>query len=308
MSNLITGVLPALVTPLDEQGNVKTELAKPLIDMYAKQEADGVYMLGWTGEGEHLSVEQRKLWAEAVLEAAKDVMPVFVHVGYNQNLDDSVELAAHAEANGAYAVASVGISAEATFEENVAYFKRISEAAPNTPFYIYWIASGSTLTGGRNISPDFFLKAMEDVPTFKGIKFTDIDFYTLERFKKYQPDVNILTGADELAVCSMLMGADGNIGALQAITCYHHKMMYNKIMEGDYIAAKELQFRANEVAEVYKKSYVQNLPAIKLVLDKVYGIPVGICSPHGPFAGHVISPEAEKELIDVFKKNILVAE
>lgn len=308
MANLITGVLPAFVTPLDENGNVKTELAKPLIDMYEKQQADGVYMLGWTGEGEHLSVEQRKLWAEAVLEAAKDKLPVFVHVGYNANLDDSVELAAHAEAHGAYAVASVGISAKATFGENVAYFKRISDAAPNTPFYIYWIASGSTLTGGKYIAPDVFLKEMEAVPTFKGIKFTDIDFYTLERFKKYQSDLNILTGADELAVCSMLMGADGNIGTLQAITCYHHKMMYQKIMEGDYLAAKDLQFRANEVAEFYKKPHVKNLPAIKLILDRVYGIPVGTCSPNGPFAEHEISAEDEKELIEIFKKNILIAE
>lgn len=308
MTKLITGVLPALVTPLDENGNVKTELAKPLIDMYKKQQADGVYMLGWTGEGEHLSVEKRKLWAEAVLEAGKDQMPIFVHVGYNENLDDSIELAAHAEKHGAYAVASVGISAKATLEENVAYFKRISEAAPNTPFYIYWIASGSTLTGGKDIAPDELLKAMEAVPTFKGIKFTDINFYTLERFKKYNPELNILTGADELAVCSKLMGADGNIGALQAITCYHHKMMYNKMVEGDYQAAKELQYRANEVAEVYKRPNVQNLPAIKLVLDKVYGIPVGICSPNGPFAGHKISAEAEEYLLKVFKENILVAE
>lgn len=301
----ITGVLPALVTPLDENGEVKTELAGALADLYVKQKADGLYMLGWTGEGEHLSVEKRKKWAEAVLAAAKEKLPIFVHVGYNENQDDSVELAAHAAKHGAYAVASVGLSEKATLEENVAYFKRISEAAPNIPFYIYWVASGKTLTGGQDIAPDELLKAMEAVPTFRGIKFTDNNFYILERFKKYRPDLNILTGADELSVCSKLMGADGNIGALQAVTCYHHKLIFQKMVEGDYDKARELQYRANEVAEAYNRSAVKNLPGIKLLLDRIYGIPVGICSPEGPFAGHVIAKEEEEKLVEIFRKNII---
>lgn len=303
---LITGVLPALVTPLDKEGNVKTELAENLIDLYVEQEADGLYMLGWTGEGEPLSVEKRKQWAEAVLPAAKGKLPVFVHVGYNKNQDDSVELAAHAAKWGAYAVASVGLSEEASLEENVAYFKRISEAAPDIPFYIYWVASGKTLTGGADIAPDELLKAMEAVSTFRGIKFTDNNFYILERFKKYRPDLNILTGADELSVCSKLMGADGNIGALQAVTCYHHKMIFKKMLEGDYDGAHALQYRANEVAEAYNRRTVKNLPGIKLLLERIYGIPVGYCAPNGPFAKHVIEEAAAQQLVEIFQKNILV--
>lgn len=307
MEKLLTGVLPALVTPLDEEGNVKAELAGAFVNLYLQQKADGLYMLGWTGEGAHLPVEKRKIWAEAVLAEGRDKLPVFVHVGYNENLDDSVELAAHAEQCGAYAVASVGISEKATLEDNVAYFKRIAKAAPNTPFYIYWVASGKTLTGGRPVNPDELLIAMEAVPTFRGIKFTDNNFYILERFKKYRPDLNILTGADELAICSQIMGADGNIGALQAVTCYHHKLIFWKILEGDYKAAKELQYRANEVAEVYNRAEVGNLPGIKLILDRVYQVPVGICSLDGPFAGHKIPKQAAEHLIDVFRKNIVTA-
>lgn len=308
MTECLTGVLPALVTPLNREGNVKTELAKPLIDMYVKQGADGLYMLGWTGEGADLCVEKRKIWAQAVLEAGKNRLPIFVHVGYNENLDDSVELAAHAGACGAYAVASVGISEKASLAENVDYFKRIAGAAPNTPFYIYWVAGGGTLTAGKNVAPDELLKAMEAVPTFRGIKFTDNNFYILERFKKYRPDLNILTGADELAVCSQIMGADGNIGALQAVTCYHHKQIFNHVLAGDYEGARKLQYRANEVAEAYSRAEIGNLPGIKLLLERIYGIPAGYCSPEGPFAGREVSAEAAGRLVEVFRKNIILAE
>lgn len=305
-NKLITGVLPALVTPLDHEGNVKTELAPVLIDMYAKQQADGLYMLGWTGEGQHLSVAKRKQWAEAVLKAAGNTFPIFVHVGYNENLQDSVELAAHAAEHGAYAVASVGISEKATLQDNVDYFKRISAAAPNVPFYIYWVANGKTLTGGKDIEPALLLKAMEEVPTFRGIKFTDNNFYFLERFKKHRPDLNILTGADELAVCSQLMGADGNIGALQAVTCYHHKMIMEKMNAGHHEEARQLQYLANEVTEAYSKAKIGNLPGIKLLLEEIYHIPVGYCSPEGPFAGIHHTAETAHELIETFKKNILI--
>lgn len=305
--SLLKGVLPALLTPLDKDGRVKTELAGAMLDFYKAQGADGLYMLGWTGEGACLPKEKRMQWAEAILEASDGTMPILVHVGYNENLDDSVELAAHAAAHGAYAVSSVGISRAATLQDNINYFRRISEAAPNTPFFIYWVDSGRTLTGDRFISPVEILEAMKDVPTFRGIKFTDTNFYILERFKKHASKLNILTGADELAYCSRQMGADGNIGALQAVTCYHYKEMMRYLENGDYAKARELQYRANEVSETYADSRIGNLPGIKLLMKEIYGIDVGYCSLDGPFAGHEIAKEDADRLVEVFKKNIITA-
>lgn len=308
LMDLMKGVLPALLTPLDKNGNVKTELASTMISFYKKQEADGLYMLGWTGEGAHLEKEKRMQWTEAVLEASEGLLPVFVHVGYNQNLDDSIELAAHAAAHGAYAVSSVGISREASFQDNIDYFCRISEAAPDTPFFIYWVDSGRTLTGDKAISPLEFLEAMKAVPTFQGIKFTDTNFYILERFKKHAPELNILTGADELAYCSKQMGADGNIGALQAVTCYHYKEMMRCLERGEYAEARKLQYQANEVSETYGNSRIGSLPGIKLLMKEIYGIDVGYCSPAGPFAGHEIEKKDAEYLVEVFRKNIRMKE
>ncbi len=307
MTKLISGVLPALITPLDKDGKVLVDSAELLIDFYLKEKADGLYMLGWTGEGMFLTVQQRKTWAEAVLKANRNRMPIFVHVGYNDNLDDSVELARHAEEHGAYAVASVGISPKATFAENIAYFKRISEAAPNTPFYIYWVSNGDSLIGGQRIDPDELLEAMKAVPTFKGIKFTDNNFYILERFKKYNPDINILTGADNLVICSDFMGADGNIGALQAITCYHNKVILQKMHEGNFKEARELQYRANEIAEAYSIREMGTLPGIKLVMEKVFNIPAGYCSSTSPYLPKVEDEAVTEKFLEVYRKNVLLA-
>ena len=305
MSKLITGVLPALITPMDEHGNILVDSAKPLIDWYEKEKADGLYMLGWTGEGMYLSVQQRKTWAEAVLKANNNRMPIFVHVGYNENLDDSVELARHAEEHGAYAVASVGISPRSTLADNVAYFKRISEAAPKTPFYIYWTSNGEMLTGGERVDPEELLEAMKAVPTFKGIKFTDNNFYILERFKKYNPHINILTGADNLVICSDIMGADGNIGALQAITCYDFKVLLEKMKEGNYKEAREIQYRTNEIAEAYSVRNIGTIPGIKIVMERVYNIPAGYCSPTSPYLPKVTDEALIESYLKVYRDNII---
>ena len=303
---MINGAMPALVTPQDIDGGIRTELAESLIDLYTKQGAEAVYMLGWTGEGWALDVEKRKTWAEAVLKAAENKIKVIVHVGYNKNLDDSVELARHAAELGAYAVSSVGISREASLQENIDYFKKISEAAPNIPFYIYWVDHGRTLTNGREMSPSELLSDMKEVPTFSGIKFTDTDFFTLERMKKHAPQINIVTGADEMAFQSQLSGADGNIGALQAITCYHHRQIFELVKEGKVTEAHELQVRANDLSEVLGESKYGKLPCIKGLMKRIYGIDVGYCSPTGPYANIIVPDDELDNLEKVFRDNILI--
>lgn len=300
----LTGVLPALITPLDEKRNVITGEADALIDFYLEQGADGLYMLGWTGEGAYLTPDRRKIWTEAVLKANRGRLPVVVHVGYNRNLDDSVDLARHAAEHGASAVASVGISEQASLQDNIRYFRRISDAAPDIPFYIYWVEGGRTLSGGKRLDPGELLEAMKAVPTFRGIKFTDNNFYILERFKKYEPDINILTGADSLAICSQLMGADGNIGALQAVTCRHYKKMMTLFENGSIREARALQYRANEIAEAYSVRGMGTLPGIKLILERVYGIHAGWCTPEIPDVGRVEDEAAAQRLIKIYRENI----
>lgn len=72
--------------------------------------------------------------------------------------------------------------------------------------------------------------------------------------------------------------------------------------------ARELQYRANEVAEAYATADIKNLPGIKLLLQEIFNIPVGYCSPNGPFKGMYYTQETSAELIETFKKNILVKE
>jgi len=303
MKERISGILAALITPFDENGNIKLELAPELVKLYQDQGAAGLYMTGFTGEGAFMDVGQRKAWAEAVLKAAEDKLPVFVHVGYCANPDDAVELAAHASRHGAFAVSSVGISSESDLDENVAYFKRISEAS-NLPFYIYWNSFAGNLNGGRRIEPEDLLDAMQAVPTFRGLKYTDSNLYFVDRMRRHQPDINILTGVDAMCLSGSLMGSDGAIGALQAITTGHMRVMWEKFHAGDITGAKELQTRNNNIYQSIDSPKRQMIPAIKAVLEGYYGIPAGYPCAASPFSR--MTDDAEiKKLLAEFEANIL---
>lgn len=278
------GIFSALLTPFDESGRVKTELAGELVDFYVKQRAKGIYLMGYTGEGMSMNVSQRKAWAKAVVPCAKGKLEAIIHVGYSKDPKTGIELAKHAGEIGADAVSSVGLSDEASLEENAAYFKAISDVS-KLPFYVYWNSFGGNLNGGIRLDPkDLVAELKRQVPTFAGFKFTDSNLYYVNRIKQYDPDVVVMTGVDQMCVAGRLMGADGAIGALQAVTCEHFSVMWDKLHEGKIKEAMELQNTANHIYEALDEPEIGGLiPGLKYLVSKYYGIDVGYVCPGAPY-------------------------
>ena len=300
----MSGIFSALLTPFDETGRIKTEMAGALVDFYVKQRANGVYLMGYTGEGMTMTPEQRMEWAAAAVPAAKGKLTAIIHVGYSRDPRVGVGLARHAGRIGADAVSSVGLSDQASLEENVAYFKAISEAS-GLPFYVYWNSYGGNLNGGIRLDPqDLVATLKREVPTFAGFKFTDSNFYYVDRIKRYDPDVVVMTGVDQMCVPARLMGADGAIGALQAVTCEHFSVMWERLEAGDVKGAMELQRRANNIYEALDVPEIGGLiPALKYVMIHHYGVDVGsVCQ--GASYRDITDPSVGERLLKLFKENI----
>ena len=98
---MFRGVMPALVTPVDDSGKIKKDVLKKLVDWHISEGVSGFYICGSTGEGLLLSVAQRKEMLEATLDAASSRVPVIDHIGA-MSLSDTIELAKHAEKAGAH--------------------------------------------------------------------------------------------------------------------------------------------------------------------------------------------------------------
>jgi dihydrodipicolinate synthase/N-acetylneuraminate lyase len=298
MIKKITGIIPALVTPFDKYGNLEKKSAEKLLEKYVDERADGLYMLGYTGEGRVMTLSERKEWTELVLSINNGRIPVIVHVGYS-NEEEALDLTRHATEAGAFGVSSVPLSNSATLQENALYFKSLAEAS-HLPFYIYWNQEIIDKETGRRATAVKLVEAMSQVTNFAGIKYTDSNFYYLERIRKYMPELNLLTGVDTMVNAGALLGADGAIGALQSVTCGHMRIMWDAYQAGNLEKAHELQIKANHLYEMLDRPDVGVIPGIKVIMEHE-GIPGLPKLPTPPLT----DPSIVKQLLEVYETNIV---
>ena len=92
---MFRGLMPAMVTPFDERGEVDLGAAEAVVERFIEAGVEGISPLGITGEFSHLTAGERKRFAEAVARIVAGRVPVVVGVGA-AGMKEMVELARHA--------------------------------------------------------------------------------------------------------------------------------------------------------------------------------------------------------------------
>lgn len=243
----ITGILPALLTAFDEEGNVNLKAMDELIEWHIAQGVSGFYVLGSTGEGLLLSEAERRTVAEAVVRRVRGRVPVIVHVGA-MTTQMACSLAAHAEAIGADATSAIPPFYYNVGPEGVKqHYLRIARAS-NLPFYIYNIPG----TTGVNVELNTVRELLAAAPTLRGMKYTSYDFYTMRKFIELEGGrLNVISGPDEMMIAAQAMGADGAIGTTENILPRLFVQAYDAFHAGDVARAQDLQAKINRVVNVF---------------------------------------------------------
>ena len=65
---MFKGLLPAMVTPFDEQGEVDLRTTEAVVERLVDAGVDGIVALGSNGEFSHLTTDERKRFAEEVVK------------------------------------------------------------------------------------------------------------------------------------------------------------------------------------------------------------------------------------------------
>jgi dihydrodipicolinate synthase/N-acetylneuraminate lyase len=131
---MFSGLMPAMVTPLGERGEVDLRAAEAVVERFIGAGVDGISPLGSVGEFSHLTADERKRFAEEVTRMVAGRVPLVIGVGA-VGTKEMVELAHHAEGVGADAVLVVSpfywkIGEEALFK----HFATVAESA-NIPVW-----------------------------------------------------------------------------------------------------------------------------------------------------------------------------
>ena len=202
------GTWPAMLTPLDEQGEPNLEQLERLTELYVEQEMDGLYVCGSTGQGPLLSAPQRRAVAECVVKTTAGRIPVMVHVGAIAT-EESVALAEHAARVGADAISSVGpIYYHTSIEETFEHYRRIG-AATALPMFVYYLSH----LNRHVIEPAEYVERLLRLPNIAGMKITDGNLHQFGLIRSCAGDrLQLFSGADELMCHAALSGACGAIG------------------------------------------------------------------------------------------------
>jgi N-acetylneuraminate lyase len=243
----LTGILPALLTAFDNEGDVNLNAMRDLIEWHITQGVSGFYILGSTGEGMLLTEEERRAVAKAVVQQVKGRVPVVVHVGAITT-QAACALAAHAEEIGADATSSVPPFYYNVGPEGVKqHYLRIARAS-SLPFYIYNIPGTTGVTVELNTVRELLALA----PTVRGLKYTAFDFYTMRKFIELEGGrLNVVSGPDEMMIAGQAMGADGAIGTTENILPRLFVQAFNAFRAGDLATAQALQAKINWVVNIF---------------------------------------------------------
>jgi 4-hydroxy-tetrahydrodipicolinate synthase len=196
----------AASTPCDKNLKFDEELYKDLLAYLKANGADGVVVLGTTGEFPSFSVSERKKIAEVAFKN-RNGLNIIVSPG-TANFPETLELSQHAEANGAD-----GLLVVPPFyykhphpDGLVRYFSMLFESV-KIPINLYHIPFAT----GVPISHEL-MHAMEKYPNLTGIKDSESDPDIYRKFVAEFPKLNMRTGTTE----NLKYALDHGMGAILA--------------------------------------------------------------------------------------------
>jgi N-acetylneuraminate lyase len=235
------GTMPALVTPFTPENRVNVTVLRELVDFFLAKHVNGFYLCGSTGEGAFMSVEERERVVETVSERVNGRVPILVHVGAAA-VSDAVQLAQHAEANGAAGFSS--ILPPVLFDPLgiVAYFETIARAAPDLPFFPY-------IFGGTRDAVAL-MRALLHIPNLGGTKYTGPNLYEMSQILGLrEANWTVFAGMDEQSLFALMFGAQANIGSTVNLLPGTFVEMHRAYESGNWPRALDLQKGINRIVQ-----------------------------------------------------------
>lgn len=275
MSVTLKGVMPALLTPFNDQLQLDTQSLRQLVRFNIAQGMDGLYVGGSTGEAFVQSIAERQEVLEIVAEEAKGKITLIAHVG-TVSTHESQQLAQAASRFGYDAVSAVTpFYYPFSFDEHCDHYRGIVDSAEGLPMVVYNIPALS----GVKLSLDQ-INTLVTLPGVGALKQTSGDLFQMEQIRRAHPDLVLYNGYDEIFASGLLAGADGGIGSTYNIMGWRYQGIVKALKEGDIATAQALQTKCNEVIDLLIKVGV--FRGLKTVLHYMGVIEVPLC--RKPFA------------------------
>ena len=235
---MITGSLPAIVTPMFDDGSLDYDSFRKLIEHHVREGSDGIVVVGTTGESPTVDVEEHSELIRFTVEVSAGRVPVIAGTGANSTAE-AIELTRFAKKVGATACLSVVPYYNKPTQEGLyQHFRAIAEAV-DLPVILYNVP-GRTVA---DMSNDTALR-LAQIPNVIGIKDAtgNIERGT-DLILRAPKDYAIYSGDDASACALILLGAHGTISVTANVAPRLMHEMCAAALAGDVKTAREINGR-----------------------------------------------------------------
>lgn len=238
--SIMRGTGVALVTPMDECGNVDHESLESLVESVIAGGVDFLVALGTTAESATLLPAEKARVVNAILKVNGGRLPVIAGIGGNNTTEVIREMKEAEWIRKCQGILSVTPFYNKPGQSGLfEHFKAIAEVAP-LPLCLYNIP-GRT---GVNLQADTLVRLAKECPRIVAVKEASGDFEQATAILRMRPEgFSALSGDDFLVLPLMAMGFDGVISVLANVCPRQCTALVNSIRKGDYPKAQKLHLQ-----------------------------------------------------------------
>ncbi|MDR2938943.1 MAG: dihydrodipicolinate synthase family protein [Clostridiales bacterium] len=265
------GIIPPIVTPFDNAGNLDEAAFRRVIEFVIDGGVHGIFPMGTTGEFYALQEDEYRRILRTAVEAAAGRVPVYA--GCNdittRGVIRLIKIAEQEKADAVSVLTPMFIAQ--TQRELYQHFKSIADST-YLPVVMYNNKPKTNVT----IEPETVAKLAE-IENIVGVKDSTGDFTNTGeylRLTRGNDNFSVLLGRDTLIYAGLCYGASGAIASCANVAPRVAADIYDKYISGDSAGALDAQFR---LAPLRIACNMGTFPAVIKEGLNMQGIQVGVC-------------------------------
>lgn len=278
---MIEGSIVALITPMDEQGEVDYDGLERLITFHLSEKTDALLVLGTTGESSTLSSEEEEEILRFTVEKVNGKVPVIAGAGTNATKKTIERVNRFAELGADQVLVITPYYNKTSDDGLLAHFTAIADRSP-VPIILYNVPSRTGMT-----IPIQVLERLAKHPKIIGIKEASGDIsYVMAVARLLNETFVLYSGNDDMILPVLSVGGSGVISVWANIKPKQVHDLVSAFNNGNIEKAQTIQLEA--------------LPLIHALFSETNPIPVKAAMeilglPAGPLRLPLVSLAEEKK-------------
>ena len=259
-----------MVTPVTKEGDIDVKAVERIIDNFAKYNVSALLM-GTTGEGNSVAVEQGVKMIEAAAKAAAGRITIYAGLAGNC-VSEQMEAAKKFVAAGADVIAATLPCYYAlTPEQMMKYYTDLADVL-TIPLMLYNI----TITTHMSIPVDVIEK-LSHHPNIVGLKDSEDNQERMEEILRLvadRDDFAYFCGCAANSAKALSLGADGIVPSVGNYLPKMYADLFDAGVKGDTATAEDLQQKTIEIGKINTAGLTlgQSLAGLKVIMKMV-----GLC-------------------------------